>query len=45
MMDSFVTATIYLVTTSLIPQIIVGVVFPMLVLGLGIKFMRNLGRP
>jgi len=36
--------TIYYLTTDLLTQLIIGVVFPSLAIGLGIKFMRNLDR-
>lgn len=42
---SFLPQTIWLLATDLIVQLIIGVVFPMLVIGLGVKFMRNIDRP
>ena len=44
MMDNFLTATIYILATDLMVNLIVGVVFPMLVIGLAVKFMRNLDK-
>jgi len=34
----------YYITTSFIVQLVVLVVFPLLVIGLGVKFMRNLDK-
>jgi len=42
---SFLPQTIWLLTTDLVVQLIVGVVFPMLVIGLAVKFMRNIDKP
>lgn len=41
---SFLPQTIWLLMTDLTVQLIIGVVFPMLVIGLGIKFMRNIDK-
>jgi len=36
--------TIYYLTTDLLTQLIIAVVFPSLAIGIAIKFMRNLDR-
>lgn len=38
----FLTMYLYYITTDYIVQLLIATIFPLLVLGLGIKFMRNL---
>lgn len=42
MFTNFLPTTIHLIATDLIVQLVIAVVFPLLVIGLGVKFMRNL---
>jgi len=42
--SSFLPLTIWLLATDLIVQLVVAIVFPLLVIGLGIKFMRNIDK-
>jgi len=41
---SFLPVSIWLLATNLIINLVVGIVFPLLVIGLGIKFMRNIDK-
>lgn len=41
---SFLPVSIWLLTTDLFVKLIVATVFPALVIGLGVKFMRNFGK-
>jgi len=42
---SFLPVTIWLLATDLVTQLVVAVVFPMLLLGLAVKFFRNIDKP
>jgi len=44
MISSFLPFTIWALTTDLLVNLIFAVVFPLIVIGLGIKFMRNIDK-
>jgi len=42
--SSYIIESLYIITTDLVVQLIVAIVFPLLVIGLAVKFMRNMSK-